>query len=343
MKILFCSFAYHPSVGGTETVSALLAEQFRHRGHAVELVTCTAGDGVDPTGLPVERRPRAARLFSLVRWADVVFHNNISLRLGWPLALLPRPWVVAHHTWIPRHGIAARLKRLVLRRARHIAPSRALAADLGVPCTVIPNPYATGTFGPRPGRVRDRELLFVGRLVREKGVDLLVDALARLRQRGRALRLTIVGEGPEAPRLRALAAGHGVSDRIVFAGRLTGEPLVEVLNGHQVLVVPSTCEETFGLVALEGMACGCVPIVARSGGLPETVGEAGVVFERGDPTALAAAIEALFAAPDMLERLRAQATRQLARHAPERVAGDYLQVIGAAGARQATHGPARAV
>jgi glycosyltransferase involved in cell wall biosynthesis len=107
--------------------------------------------------------------------------------------------------------------------------------------------------------------------------------------------------------------------------------------------VPSICEETFGLVALEGMACGCVPIVARSGGLPEAVGEAGVVFERGDPAGLAAVVEALFAAPERMQRLRAEASRQLARHAPERIAYEYLQIIAAAGARHATHGPARAV
>ncbi len=327
MNILFCSVPFHPSVGGIETVSALLAERFHRLGHRVILVTQTPFNGAERDEFEVVRRPSAARLFELVREADVVFHNNISLRLAWPLLLLRRPWVVAHHTWIPTRGLAGRLKRLLLGHASHIAVSWAVADSLPVDCRVVPNPYADDLFVRTEDVERNRELVFVGRLVSDKGVDVLIDALALLMRRGRRVRLTVIGDGPELPALRQQAARLGVATFIDFAGPRSGKALVASLNTHHVLVVPSVWQEPFGVVVLEAMACGCVPLVSRSGGLPDAVGAAGVVVDAGNPTALAQAIDQLLGSPRELERLRRASVAHLARHTRERVAHDYLQAL----------------
>ena len=341
MNILFCSVPFRPSVGGIETVSALLAERFHRPGHSVVLVTETASSEVDGDGFRVVRQPSAAQLFELVRWADVVFHNNISLRFAWPQLLLRRPWVVAHHTWIPRVGLAARVKRAVLRHASHIAVSRAVAESLPVPCTVVPNPYADDVFVSSSGTPRTGELVFVGRLVSDKGLGILFAALAWLAQRGQRVGLTVVGDGPEAPTLRRQARALGILGRVQFIGRRVGAELVAALNAHQVLVVPSVWEEPFGVVALEAIACGCVPLVARSGGLPDAVGACGLVVPRGDCEALALGISALIGNPAALEHYRAGASAHLERHTRDRVARDYLQVIDDAHRTHATHSPAR--
>ena len=327
MNILFCSVPFHPSIGGIETISALLAERFHRAGHRVVLVTQSPSTLAERDAFEVVRRPSATRLFALVRQADVVFHNNISLRLGWPQLLLRRPWVVAHHTWIPRTGAAARLKRAVLRRAANISISQAVARSLPVPSDIVPNPYADDVFGCDGVEARSGDLVFVGRLVSDKGVDRLVAALALLAARGVHARLTIVGDGPEAPALRRQAIEAGVDDRIVFAGWQVAADLVGMLNRHRVLVVPSVWEEPFGLVVLEGMACGCVPLVTRSGGLPDAVGEGGLVVERDDPAALADGIEHLLGDAALREGYRARAAAHLRRHTPDRVANDYLRVI----------------
>ena len=341
MNILFCSVPFRPSIGGIETVSALLAERFDRSGHSVVLVTATAGSETDVDGFRVVRRPTATQLFELVRWADVVFHNNISLRFAWPQLLLRRPWVVAHHTWIPQVGLAARVKRRVLRYASHIAVSRAVAESLPVPCTVVPNPYADDVFVSRGNAPRTGELVFVGRLVSDKGLDTLLDALARLAQRGQRVGLTVIGEGPEAQALRRQARALGIAGRVNFIGRRVGAELVAALNAHRVLVVPSVWEEPFGVVALEAMACGCVPLVARSGGLPDAVGACGLVVPRGDREALAQGIGELIGDPAVLERYRAGAAAHLERHTRDRVAHDYLQVIDDAHRTHATQVAAR--
>lgn len=345
MKILFCSVPFRPSVGGIETVSALLAERFAGAGHDVTLVTRTASDAPDDCGYRVVREPGLRQLASLVAWADVVFHNNISLRFAWPQLWLHRTWVVAHHTWIPQRGLAAAVKRMVLRHARQIAVSHALARSLPAPCTVVPNPYADDVFRMSPedeAVPRDTELVFVGRLVSDKGVDVLLDALALLARRGRRLRLSVVGDGPEATALAARARRLGIEGKVSFLGRRGSRELAALLRTHQVLVVPSVWEEPFGVVALEAIACGCVPLVARSGGLPEAVGRCGLVVARGDPHALAQGIRSLVDQPQVLAGFRAEAPAHLERHGRDRVARDYLQVIEDAHRTHARQGAPRA-
>jgi len=118
---------------------------------------------------------------------------------------------------------------------------------------------------------------------------------------------------------------------------------VASLNEHRVLVVPSVWQEPFGVVALEAMACGCVPLVSRSGGLPDAAGAGGVTFELGDSADLAQGIDQLLADPVLLSRLRAASAAHLKRHTRERVAGDYLQVLAHACRTRAPQSASRAV
>lgn len=338
MRILLCSVPFAPLVGGIETVSALLAEQFAAAGHAVCVLTRTPGPPLPHARFALLRRPSPRHLVRAVRAADVVFHNNIGLREAWPLLVAPRPWVIAHHAWLPRsgHGVwAARAKRLTMRAATHIAVSRALAAELPCAATVVPNPYDEDIFRAGLAPAADLDLVFVGRIVAGKGLAVLIEALALLRARGRSPSLTVIGDGPERAATSALARQREVAAQVDYVGVLHGDALARRLARHRLIVVPSTVEESFGLVVLEALACGVVPIVARSGGLPEAAGPCGAVVPRGDPRALADAIERLLDDPDEQARLRAAAPAHLASHTRAAVAARYLAVLerAAGGAR----------
>ena len=327
MNLLFCSVPFRPSVGGIETVSALLAEELHRQGVRVTLVTQSAGGGDAVEPYLVVRRPSSAALWRLVREADVVFHNNVSLRMAWPLALLPRPWVVAHHTWIPTHGVAGRAKRAALRMACNVSVSAAIARHLPVPSARLPNPYQAGLFRLPATGERTRDIAFVGRLVSDKGADLLVLALAILAAHGMRPSVTFIGDGPEAQPLRRQVREAGLQRQVVFAGLRVGQELVAQLHDHRIVVVPSRWEEPFGLVALEALACGCVPVVARSGGLPEAAGPCGRVFDSGNPLALAAELAPLLCDPALRADLLSGATEHLAAHRPDTVAARYLQLF----------------
>ena len=330
LKILFSSHFFPPGIGGIEEVSAILAHEFARRGHEVIVVTQTA-DGAPEEDYPfkVKRAARLAELPGLTRWSDVVFHNNISLRTAWPLAWNRRPWVVAHQTWIARtdgrRAAVDRVKLRAIRAARNVAVSSAIAAKLGVEARVIPNPYRDAVFRRTNMGAREGDVVFLGRLVSDKGADVLIEALGVLKGRGLAPRATIVGDGPERAALEAQARRLGVGAR--FAGTMRGEELAAMLNSHRLLVAPSRWEEPFGVVALEAMACGCVPVVARSGGLPEAAGAAGVTFEKGDVRGLADCLEKLMADETGLELLRRRAPAHLERHRAAVIANQYLEVM----------------
>jgi glycosyltransferase involved in cell wall biosynthesis len=326
MRILFSSHVFSPSVGGIETVSGLLAREFVKQGHEVRLITETAG-GPSLEGFEIHRQPSAAQLLKLVSWCDVCFHNNISLPKAWPLLVVRRPWVVAHHTWIPERGLAARVKRYVLRHATGIAISNAVAAHLTTPSVVIPNPYDDSLFQAAESAERKRDLVFLGRLVSDKGADLVLSAAAALSQRGLTPSVTIVGSGPEAGALRTQADALGIASSVEFAGPVRGPDLVRLLSQHRVLVIPSRWSEPFGVVALEGIAAGCVVVGSDRGGLPDAIGPCGVTFSSGDVDALVAALERLLQDPSYVAVLRKAAAGHLNRHRSNSVAEEYLRVF----------------
>jgi glycosyltransferase involved in cell wall biosynthesis len=162
-------------------------------------------------------------------------------------------------------------------RVRVLAPPlRALAGE---------RPGARGARGTGAGRPADGRpyALVVSRLAAEKGIDVAIDAC-----RMSGIALVVAGDGPEAPALRARAAGGDVH----LLGRVNDAELADLRAGAAIAVVPSRSAETFGLAAAEAMAA-AVPVAAsRVGALTELVEEPGLV-PAGDPSALAQAITSL--------------------------------------------------
>jgi glycogen synthase len=340
MKILFYSPAFLPHVGGLEINVANLAECFQRAGHEVAVVTTTPGDGPDGFPFRVVRRPSARELLRWTRWCDVYHQANVSLRGLWPLLFVRRPWVASHHSWYCRtDGRVAwqdRLKRYLLRfAAASIAVSRAVADDLDTPSTVISNSYRDDLFRRLPGVERVGDLVFVGRLVSDKGVDVLLDALALLAAEGLRPGLALIGEGPERPRLEEQARRLGIEGQVDFQGTRTGEDLVAVLNRHRILVAPSRYNEPFGIVALEGIACGCVVVGSEGGGLKDAIGPCGETFENGDAAHLARVLSRRLRNPEMDEDCLRHAESHLARHTADRAAAAYLRALEGAVRRRA--------
>lgn len=331
MKVLLGSHVFSPDVGGIETASALLATEFQRLGHEVKVVTHTARADTIAWPFEIVRAPSPARLLRLLGWSEVFFQNNISLQSLWAALLLRKPWLVTHQTWITAEngaiGWRDRLKRRLLKFGRNVAISRAVAADLGVPSAIVGNPYDDQTFRLMPEIERTRELIFVGRLVSDKGLDLLLDALALLRGEGMTPRLTIVGSGPEETPLRQRAEAAGVSAQVKFAGRLRGASLAIALNAHRIMVVPSRWAEPFGIVALEGIACGCVVAGSAAGGLPEAIGPCGLTFPNGDVPALAALLRRLLLDSPLTASLSARREEHLAQFHTGAIARRYVELF----------------
>jgi glycosyltransferase involved in cell wall biosynthesis len=331
MKILFSSYVFRPSIGGIETVSEILAEEFVAAGHEVELITETPGDVFGESHYRVNRRPGLKNLITLLQSSDLFFQNNISLRSLLPALLLKKRAIVVHQTWIRnargKIGSIGRLKRMLLGRVTNVAISQAIANDIARNSTVIPNPYRDELFRIVPTAAHNRTLVFVGRLVSDKGVGLLLRALVQLRREEIKPDLTIVGAGPEQENLAALIRDLKLQDQVSFAGQRTGEELVRLLNQHRIMVIPSLWAEPFGVVALEGIACGCAIIGSEAGGLKEAIGPCGITFENGNEGALADALKRLLRDKELEGSFRSAGPKHLERFRAREVACQYLQLI----------------
>ena len=147
---------------------------------------------------------------------------------------------------------------------------------------------------------------FAGRLLRVKGVDLLLKAIAALGETGPSL--VIVGDGPERESLESISRELGIEDRVRFFPLVPHEAMPPILAAIDVLVLPSRTmpklKEQFGRVLIEGMAAGCVTIGSSSGAIPEVVGDGGLVFKEESLDDLAKTLRRALGDTDLAECLR---------------------------------------
>ena len=200
--------------------------------------------------------------------------------------------------------------------------ARDLLAELDVdPARVIIQPPAADTEIYRPdldgSRLRaelglgDRPtLITVARLLRRKGVDVTLEALARLRVEFPDLAYVVVGDGPELPRLREIARSLQVEDAVRFVGRVPHEATPEHYAAADIFIHPNrqTGEgdvEGFGIVFLEAGACGLPVVGGNSGGTPDAIrhGVTGYLVDGTSPAAVARAIEPLLRDADLRRRM----------------------------------------
>ena len=141
---------------------------------------------------------------------------------------------------------------------------------------------------PQPARNSSQTLriAYVGRFVVEKGVPVLLRAAQLLAKTGCNFELALIGDGPERSNLESLTAELGLASRVTFAGELRRQQVDEILRTTDVVVMPSLCEETAGLAAMEQMMTGGVVVASEIGGLAEVVNGVGLKFPPGNPDEL---------------------------------------------------------
>ena len=345
MRVLFWSETFWPRIGGVERLATALLPALRERGHEFAVVTWVDGEpagSADFRGIGVHRfrffagTRHEGALGALKHVEEVrrlkrrfdphLVHVNSCGRSAWfHLATDDRrtPTLVTVHQPVPADldpvaSVAGRLlataswtaccSHAVLATVQErFVPDKARASVIG---NALPDPAPE----PAPARFDAPRLLFVGRLVPEKGLDAVLEALPWLFARHPRARLVIAGDGPQARPLRAAAAAAGIAAQVEFLGEVEPERVRVLIEESAVVIVPSRVEG-FGLVALEAAAGGRSVVATRVGGLPEVVddGITGVLVEPGDSQRFVRAVDALLADPARADRL-GRAARESAMH-----------------------------
>jgi glycogen synthase len=194
------------------------------------------------------------------------------------LLIFPRRWLskkIAANVTITEHVAV----RLVLPRSRTIY-------------------YGIENVDPRSTQVKDDvtrplRLAYLGRLVSEKGLPVLFRAVHQLQKDSVAFHLIVIGDGPERDKLEILANELGIGPSLTFAGQIQRRQVDETLRETDVVVMPSLCEETAGLAAIEQMMSGGAVIVSDIAGLSEVVGDTGLKFTPGSSEELLVCLKAV--------------------------------------------------
>jgi glycosyltransferase involved in cell wall biosynthesis len=233
-------------------------------------------------------------------------HAHIH-RMAWPSAIVSRllsvPFVVTENSseW-PRGTIpsgALRRARLALPRAALVCPVnerlREAIEHYGIHARfrVVPNTVDTEVFHPPRDREGSRNrLVNVAGHVEVKALTVLLRAFALASRRQPELRLEQIGSGPLTSELRELASELRIAVAVRFAGTATPGQIAKTLRHSQAFVI-SSLSENMPLAVIEALCCGLPVAGTNVGGIPEAVGEDGVLVPSGDPDALAKAILAV--------------------------------------------------
>jgi len=362
LKILHVGKYYPPSRGGIETVVETLCRGERESAESQALVINRNGPTIQEIvdGVPVLRVGSVATIGAvsvapkLPVWlsraqADVmVLHEPNPMALVAYAAARPRiPLVVWFHSEVIRPRWRYRLfyqpfLDFALRRASRIVVASPPMTDVPAlaayrdKCVVVPFGLRLDRYAITPAVAASMEsirraaprpiLLFVGRLVPYKGVDVLLRAMS-----GLDADLMLVGDGPLRGSLQDLAAELGVADRVHFLGEVGDESLLAWYHACDALVLPSvTRQEAFGMVQLEAMLCGHPVVSTDLGTGVAWVNQherTGLVVPPGDATALHDALHRLLTDGELRHQLgRTAGARVREQFTDDRMCADTLRV-----------------
>ncbi len=254
------------------------------------------------------------------RFRPDVVHAHWWLPSGWNASRLGVPYVVTLHgsdaRLLDRASIFRRLARSVFARAKSVTTvSEFLAADVRAALPTLRTPVVTARMpldidhfasGRAVRRLDPPRILYAGNLLASKGIDVLLDAHARLLARGVPCTLKILGEGPHEEQLRMAAAQLGLGQTVSWS-HFVGQGAMPNEYGQSTVVVLPTRgrEEGLGLVLGEALLAGCAVIGTPAGGIPEVVrdGVTGLIARDGDAEDLANQLQRLIEEPALRERL----------------------------------------
>lgn len=315
---------------------------FKDQGHEVKVITFANhfskenAQEIDTLTLPQTAGGKVGYLLTvptlkrvLNSWKPDIFHAHFISSYGFVGALTGyKPFFVS--VWgkdifdFPKSSsVNRKIIEFTLARANVVmSTSHIMAKETNLyskkKVWVTPFGVDTTKFIPASLTKAENALLRVGTvkaLSDKYGIADLVKGFAHLHARFPDSELVIAGDGPQRNEYEALANKLGISDAVTFLGKIPHEQVPTTIQSMDIFAVPSTeNSESFGVAAVEAMACGVPVVVSNVGGLPEVViaNETGIVIEKESPDQLAEALIRLANSPEMRETMRRRGVEHVA-------------------------------
>jgi glycosyltransferase involved in cell wall biosynthesis len=365
MNIGILTYDYQPPIGGLGAVARTYVDLMKKRSPGDSFIVLSPSPGADDRLSWIARfrykKPGGCPVFSFaLLWSlsSSLTRNHLSVLLvhsgSGGVFLLRKPVcrlvVMSHHTYqqeidlvFQNQPIKKLWKRLMAtfeKRTYRLADqivcvssdtAESLINDYGISrskITVIENPIAQP---PVQSSVlhSDKTLLFIGRLERRKGIEVLLEAFALIHQKHPHVRLRLIGTNLMGQALIKNVDHLGLTNKVTLLGSLEGSMVARERAEATMLIVPSLLEG-FGLVAAEGMIAGIPVIVSDCPGLKSLIkdGQTGLIFQSGEAEDLSNKIEQLLNDAELRTRLATQAQADArTRFNPEERAQDLLKVL----------------
>ncbi len=332
MKVLYIAAFFWPHLGGIETLSLKFLPAMQKRGHQFEIVTSIAGKTL-PTedsyqGIPIHRAPFLAAISKhqlikmkhcLHRMAEIkstfqpdLIHIQMSAPISYyhikTLSACSAPTLLSLHTCFGNFdGNENTVLGQTLRTAQWTTMvSQAVMDDaikihppLAKCSSLVYNGIDFPDSVPSPLDFSRTHILGLGRMIRAKGFDILIDAFALLHKKFPNAHLTLAGDGIDRAALEAQTKKLGLKDTVEFTGQISPQQVSALINRASIVVIPSRFSDPLPTVALEAGFFGRPVVAASKGGLKEIIihEETGVLVEPEKAQALFNAICALLTNP----------------------------------------------
>lgn len=348
MRLLFWTELFHPHIGGIEVRSGELLAELCRRGHQCEVITNQVPEALPRhdtrRGVAVHRLPyrqavanRNLRLIQTslasIQTIKTDFKPEVELVfVSGPLITLQCmanrkesvPTVASLQGQVEDYveansAILQSLKscHAIVTVSEHL--QRAVCErlpDLSGKTHLLLNSLPSPSLQPGPLPLETPVVLALGRLVQEKGIDLVVKAMPHVVESTPNARLIIAGDGPEKPALEALTHQLKLQNHVTFTGWVPPEEVPQLMNQASVVVMPSRWQEAFGLVSLQAAQMGRPVVAAAVGAQPEIVvhGETGLLVEQEDVEGLAKALCRLLHDPEEMLAMSVKARARAREH-----------------------------
>jgi glycosyltransferase involved in cell wall biosynthesis len=329
-ELCLVCYPFYPTKDSGRGVDRYLFELIENlRSHSVNLRVRVLEQG-SSVGAWAAGKKLCRLVLDLLTVKSAVFHA-VSTPAGATAILLGRgPVVVTIHDLLPFQvtGYNPSLKSAYARRCTQICVAR--AAAIIVPFRVTKDELVAShgalaskihvvnygvdhaTYFPRPAvRPNPRRVLYVGEVSCAKGVDVLIDAFARVKKDVPDAELVIGGKGRDRAQLEAQCHSRGL-EGVEFLGFVPEADLADLYASAAVMVFPS--RYGFGLSSLEAMACGTPVVVAATLDAPEFIADAGLLVTPGDPDELSSSIARILADPALRDELSTKGIERAARY-----------------------------